>query len=174
MLPSLQKSFDRMEKSRLRILQLTSGLSEPQAHAKPGPVEWSVVQVLEHIVVIDLNVLRVVQKEIAKSGLRPAGLKAGFRLLMLKLALRYRKKIKAPAVLPEPAGDRSLEEWQREWEKSRQQWRQLLDNVPETLPGKELFKHPLAGYLTLGQTLDFITEHTNHHVPQVQRLKQNA
>ncbi len=174
MLPSLQKPYDRMEKSRLRILQLTGDLSETQAHASPGPGEWSVVQVLEHMVIIERRVLEAVQKQIAGSNLRPAGLKARFRIILLKLALRFRKKIKAPAILPEPAGDRSLAEWQREWEKSRQQWHKMLGNVPETLLDKAVFKHPLAGYFTLAQTLDFITEHTRHHVPQVQRLAQKV
>ena len=174
MLPSLQKSYARMEKSRLRILQLTDNISEPQAHASPGPGEWSVVQVLEHMVTIDLRVLGAVQKQLGGSNLRPAGLKARFRLLLLKLVLRNRKKLKAPAILPQPAGDRSLEEWQREWEESRQQWHQMLDNVPEIVLDKAIFKHPLAGYFTLAQTMDFITEHTRHHVPQVQRLVQQV
>lgn len=174
MQPALQKSFDRMEASRLRILKLAQPLSEPQVHASPGPGEWSVVQVLEHIVTIELTVLRAVQKQLAKAELRPSGIGTGFRSLLLTLALRYRKKFKAPAILPEPTGDRSLAEWQREWEASRRQWRQVLESVPEKLLRKELFKHPRAGYLTLGQTLDFITEHTHHHVAQVQRLAKKA
>jgi uncharacterized damage-inducible protein DinB len=94
--------------------------------------------------------------------------------LLLTLALRYRKKIKAPAILPEPTGNRTFKEWRREWEASRRQWQQLLENTPEKLLQKELFKHPLAGYLTLRQTLDFITEHTLHHVAQVKRLVQSV
>ena len=174
MLPPLRNSFDQMEAARRRVLALTGPLTEPQAHFSPGPEEWSVVQVLEHIVTIDLIVLRLVEKQMTKTELRPAGIQTTFRSLLVTLALRYRKKIKAPAVLPVPTGDRTLAEWRRDWEASREQWLQMLESVPEKLLGKELFKHPLAGYFTLRQTLDFITEHTLHHVGQVQRLVQAA
>jgi uncharacterized damage-inducible protein DinB len=174
MLPTLRKSFDRMEASRFRILQLAESLSEPRAHVSPAPGEWSVVQVVEHMVTIDAMVLKFVQKQLTRPDLRPAGIGTWMRAVLVTLALRYRKKIKAPAVLPPPTGSRSLAEWRDEWEASRRQWRETLEAVPEKLRHKELFKHPLAGYLTLGQTLDFITEHTLHHVPQVQRLVQKA
>ncbi|CAA9269692.1 MAG: hypothetical protein AVDCRST_MAG56-2981 [uncultured Cytophagales bacterium] len=172
MLPALRKSFDRMEASRLRILQLTQSLTEPEAHVSPGPGEWSVVQVVEHMVTIDQMVLKFVQKQLAREDLRPAGMRTWMRAMLVTMALRYRKKIKAPARLPQPAGTRSLAEWRNEWEASRRQWRETLEPVPEKLRHKEVFKHPLAGYFTLGQTLDFITEHTLHHVPQVKRLAQ--
>jgi hypothetical protein len=132
------------------------------------------VQVVEHIVTIDRMVLKFVQKQLTRPDLRPAGVGTWMRAVLVTLALRYRKKLKAPAVLPPPTGSRSLAEWRDEWEASRRQWRETLEAVPEKLRHKELFKHPLAGYLTLGQTLDFITEHTLHHVPQVQRLVQKA
>jgi len=174
MLPALQKSFNRLESSRFHLLQLTSALTEAQAHASPGPSEWSVVQVIEHMVTIERMVLRAVQKQLTKSTLQNSGVGTMARFTLLVLALRYRKKIKAPAILPHPAGDQSLDEWRHEWESTRQGWRQLLENVPEKVLRKEVFKHPLAGYLTLRQTLGFITEHHNHHVPQVQRLVKAA
>ncbi len=174
MLPALRKPFDRMEAARFRILQLAESLSEPRAHVSPGPGEWSVVQVVEHMVTIDCMVLKLVQRQLAKDDLRPAGLGTWMRAVLVTLALRYRKKIEAPAVLPPPTGSRSLAEWRDEWEASRRQWRETLEGVPEKLRHRELFKHPLAGYLTLGQTLRFITEHTLHHVPQVQRLVRKA
>ena len=174
MLPALRKSFDRMEASRFRILQLAESLPGPRAHASPGPEEWSVVQVVEHMVTIDRMVLKLVQKQLAKADLRPAGIGTWMRSVLVTLALRYRKKFKAPGVLPQPVGSRSLAEWRDEWEASRRQWRETLESVPEKLRHRELFKHPLAGYLTIGQTLHFITEHTLHHVPQVQRLVQKV
>jgi uncharacterized damage-inducible protein DinB len=163
-----------METARFRILQLAEPLPEPRALLSPGPGEWSVVQVVEHMVTVDRMVLKFVQKQLARPDLRPAGVGTWMRATLVTLALRYRRKIKAPAVLPPPTGTRSLAEWRDEWEASRRQWRETLETVPEKLRRKELFKHPLAGYLTLGQTLDFITEHTLHHVPQVKRLVQKG
>jgi uncharacterized damage-inducible protein DinB len=174
MLPALRKSFDRMEASRFRILQLAESLPAPRECVSPGPEEWSVVQVVEHMVIIDRMVLKFVQKQLPKDDLRLAGIGTWIRSVLVTLALRYRRKIKAPAVLPVPTGSRSLAEWRDEWEACRRQWRETLESVPEKLRHRELFKHPLAGYLTLGQTLDFITEHTLHHVPQVKRLVQRA
>ncbi|HEX8532155.1 MAG TPA: DinB family protein, partial [Cytophagales bacterium] len=137
MLPAFRNSFDRMETARFRILQLAEPLAEPRTRVSPGPGEWSVVQVVEHMVTIDRMVLKFVQKQLARPDLRPAGIATWMRAVLVTLALRYRKKIKAPAVLPPPTGSRSLAEWRDEWEASRRQWREMLEAVPEKLRHKE-------------------------------------
>jgi hypothetical protein len=51
----------------------------------------------------------------------------------------------------------------------RRGWQELLDAFPPGLEGRLVFRHPVAGRLSLADTLAVLQAHLDHHVPQVKR-----
>jgi hypothetical protein len=44
--------------------------------------------------------------------------------------------------------------------------------TPE-LAKKNIFRHPLAGDMSISHTLGFMNEHIRHHMAQIRRIKQS-
>ena len=171
----LTKAFNELEKARLRLLEEIDPLPETKRQMKPSSEEWSMVQVVVHLMTVEKSIKSYMQAKINKGiPLKSAGMAAWGRSLMVTLFLRYKKKIKAPAAVTTPATDFSYERARQAWAESRMHFRHFLDHLPAELTGKEIFRHPVAGMLNAYQTVDFMREHVLHHLGQIQRLKKQA
>jgi hypothetical protein len=171
---NVAKLFQKLETSRLTILSLTEGFSEQQLNFKPSPQEWSMAQVIKHLVMTETQILQYVQRRMEKGGLYDADFKSWMRYMLVKLALRYRKKIKAPKQVAQPPDQLNPSQVKQEWEQLRQQWQKTLAGLPPEMVGKNVFRHPLAGDMSIGHTLGFMEEHVRHHMAQIRRIRASA
>lgn len=119
---------------------------------------------------VEQQVLIRVQKRLERGTLKPETTKSWLRYMTVKLALRYRKKIQTPPQLAHPPDNLTFEQVQLAWEQTREQWRQTLDKFSPDMLKQEVFKHPLAGYMTISQTLRFMHDHHQHHLAQLKRI----
>ena len=55
------------------------------------------------------------------------------------------------------------------WDRIRHDWRSTLEQLPSELATHDLFKHPVAGKLTLLQGIRFMATHVQHHRKQILR-----
>jgi uncharacterized damage-inducible protein DinB len=171
----LTKAFNELEKARLRLLEAIDPLPEAKRQLKPSPEEWSMVQVVVHLMTVEKSIQSYMQAKINKGiPLKSAGMAAWGRSLIVTLFLRYKKKIKAPAAVTTPDTDFSYERARQAWAESQMHFRHFLDHLPAELAGKEIFRHPLAGMLNAYQTVAFMREHVLHHLGQIERLKNMA
>jgi uncharacterized damage-inducible protein DinB len=171
----LAKAFNELELARLRLLEAIDPLPEAKRQFKPSSEDWSMVQVVTHLMTTEKAIQNYMQTKVNKGiPLKSAGIAAWGRSLMVTLFLRYKKKIKAPAVVTAPNADCSYEQARQDWAESRMHFRKFLDSLPADLSGKEIFRHPLAGMLNAYQTVDFMREHVLHHLGQIQRLNNIA
>lgn len=172
MLKTLEKDFQQLEEARRQITALAASCTEHQLYFKPDSDKWSVVQVLTHLMSTEQDVQAYMRKKLSQPHLLAnSGLKSWFRAQLVSLALRHRKKIKAPAAVRPPADNLTFEQVQEQWTIGRNQLSQLLQTWPDELADKEVFRHPLAGMFNLHQTLGFMREHVLHHIPQIRRLQ---
>ena len=95
------------------------------------------------------------------------------RTRVLKLYLGLPFKFKAPrAVSGEALPDSvPLADTMARWERTRTGMQDFLEKVPEDHLDKELFKHPLAGKLTLKGMLEFFLSHFRRHREQINRIR---
>ena len=105
-----------------------------------------------------------------KDTLPEATFKSWTRYIIVILALRYRKKIKAPLQVLIPPNEVIFTEASLEWSQVRAEWEKMLSVMEADLLHKEIFKHPLVGYITINQTLGFMNEHVLHHINQIKRI----
>ncbi|MCS6838621.1 MAG: DinB family protein, partial [Bdellovibrionaceae bacterium] len=57
-----------------------------------------------------------------------------------------------------------------EWQALRHEWTRFLEHFPANAHGRLVFRHPVAGRLTILQTLKFMADHLERHKEQMKRL----
>ncbi|MGD1841533.1 MAG: DinB family protein [Thermonemataceae bacterium] len=134
--------------------------------------KWSINQILHHLLVSHEGILKYIQYKIqTRENVRESGFKASWNSFWLTVTLKLPLKMKMPAKLPAPSNDITLEELQERFHQNLNDFQQLIDNYPQELEGKVIFKHPFAGRITLSQTVSFLKNHFQHHLPQIKKLQ---
>ena len=171
MLPSLGRRLDRLERRREELLGRVAPLGAEQLAYRPGPERWHVLDILEHLIIIEERVLGAVG---TRPGPLPAAerLRGALRLAGLRLYLRSGGKIRAPTRAILPQGGVGLAELRERWDRARAGYRTALEAFDCTDLLRPMMKHPVIGKLTPTQTLAFLDAHLAHHGRQIERLRQ--
>jgi hypothetical protein len=166
----LRARLDRLEAARERVLSLLEGRELAALDRPPGPGRWSALQVLHHVVEAEAGTLAYVRKKMQAGPALPRGaVSSRLRRAILEVALALPLRFKAPTVaaaVPDTVDPAAL---RARWEEVRREWRALVEAFPRALAGRLVFRHPVAGRLTLADTLAVLQAHLDHHVPQVKR-----
>jgi hypothetical protein len=167
----INKLFSALEDAKSLMLAKTVIFTDQLQMVKPSEKEWSMVQVLLHLVIAEELSLGYIRHKISRHAeLRNAGLKSWLRYEIVVLFLRFKKKIKAPAQIAVIPDDVTPAEVLQRWQVLRSEWRNTLEAMPDELLGKEIFRHPVTGFMNISQTLGFLREHILHHVAQIERI----
>jgi DinB superfamily len=169
--PSLQKSFDRLERQRSQVLGMLKNLPEEKFHVAPTG-KWMVAQIITHLITsetLSLGYMR--KKSLGIDGLKDSGLKQVVVFWLLKISQRIPVRYKAPkAVVENTPSAFSKDELLSRWDNSRRELNNFLNTIPDNYSRRLIFKHPVAGMLDARQTVGFMYEHVLHHLPQIKRL----
>lgn len=167
----LASPWQALEISTTFYTDLLQKLPEQTLKTQPIPGKWSILQVVEHLVGAEESSLQYLQRKQYAALQSKSFLPAGIRAFLLSIALRSPVKFKAPkAIELYPTNTNKPEELLKRWEQVRKEYKVYLEQVPATVEGKPLFRHPRAGALTLAQMLVFMAEHLDHHQRQVKEL----
>jgi len=148
----------------------------PRAYVPPVPGQWAAAQVVHHVLSAELKIVNALQKALTTSSdtWRLGTLKSKLRSLALRLALRLPGlKFKVPPTLPPPPAPEDiapLPELREQWLSIRRRLEQVLNEFPSGKLNHTVFRHPRAGWLTVGQTVTSILDHTLHHQQQLNRI----
>jgi hypothetical protein len=170
MLPTLLRHLDRLERRRAALLARLGTLSAEQLVTRPSPERWHVLDILEHVIIIEEMILRGLA---TRPGPLPltARLQGSLRLSALRLYLRSGGEIKAPSRAILPRGNIALSELRERWDRTRAGYRTALGSFDRTDLVRPMMKHPIIGKLTPVQTLTFLDAHLAHHGRQIERLR---
>jgi hypothetical protein len=158
------------EDLRLLLTDL-DGYSELKLNQKPSENGWTVFQVMHHLIRTEDLSLKYVQKKLSfNPDLPKAGLLAYARKLVLKNYIKYPFKVRAPASVGENLPDYStFWEVAKIWKNQREELNAYLTQLPSELFDKEIYKHPMAGKMTLGAMVEFFHAHFKRHKKQIMR-----
>ncbi|WP_448518955.1 DinB family protein [Rhodoflexus sp.] len=172
MQPAIEQAFQKMERWRLTMQALVADYSAQDQRFQPNAGSWSMLQVMKHLIIAETSILNAIKKNLQRQELADNNLSQKLGYWLTKTILRLPVKIKAPveALIPEVATD--YEKVVAEWGSLRAKWRDLLENFPPELIHKNVFRHPVAGFFTIGQTIDFCCYHIKHHLQQIDRIGQ--
>ncbi|MFN7117073.1 MAG: DinB family protein [Saprospiraceae bacterium] len=174
-----QKISAQLQQIDTKLNKLLSDLqqySDEKLNHKPTPESWSVVQVLQHLMLVENASAKYVQKKLSYNPkLSKVNLGTAWRMLILKSYNWLPIKLKAPSYVNENnfAEQAVLADVAAKWQEQRRQLRDYLATLPDTIYDKEVYKHPLAGRLSLNGMLQFYEGHFDRHYKQIQRLLKN-
>lgn len=171
MLPALDSCFKTIESQRLALLGELKPLSSEQLTFKPAADSWSVTEVMEHLVIAEELSLKALERPAPPAAERGSALRSGLKLRLLDLAFRLPVRIKVPSERLRPTGTATLLQLAERWGEARCRLAGVLDAVTPELLGDPRWRHPILGWLTSAQWVDFIEMHTRHHTRQVRRIR---
>ncbi|MBC5774913.1 DinB family protein [Pontibacter sp. KCTC 32443] len=171
--PKLESKYLFLEKSRNKLLNSLEEIDEETLNTIPSEGKWSIGQIAAHLLHVEQLTIGYIQKKLQKEEEhQTSSLKHMVNSVLLKLALTSGMKFKAPQVAADVPETVSLSSLRTQWDDTRYKLEDLLTALPPQMLDKCLFRHPYAGMLTISQTLTFMQDHFNHHLPQINHLKQ--
>ncbi len=133
---------------------------------------WSIVQVLSHLNMAETLSLSYMKKKMkAGEKMKKVNVVNKARLWVTCSFLMTGLKWKAPSYIAHPKGDYSLGEIRSEWESTRSKINEYVHNYPDEWLNRAVYKHPMAGRLSLIQAIDSFIYHQRHHVHQIRRIR---
>lgn len=167
----IQDRFDRLEQQRLELLSRVKQVPE-KFDIKPDEKNWSVHQVLAHLIAAEKLSVQYLEKKI--QGIEQAGdtgLWEEIKMGALKISQRLPIKYKAPKKVVEGTPSYPyLEALVEDWSRTREQLKGQLSRIKDQHTRRKIFKHVVAGKLNISHALEFLAEHVNHHLPQLDKL----
>lgn len=153
-------------------LEQTKSLSEEQFNFKPTEEKWSVAQVLHHIwFALDGTYLYIDKLMTKQNKFKQAGIVNVIRSFGLNTVLNSSLKLNAPKNVRNAVIKHAThQEIENLASATFQKFRQLLEKFPKELEDKEIYKHPIVGWVSMSQTLGFLKGHTIHHKMQIESL----
>ncbi len=172
---SLQKKFDRLQHDKVRLLAGLKACTAPQLEQSPGPNQWSIVEVIQHINRSEYLSFRYIERQLDDpSKAKKTGLPNAFRSRALNTVLWSPFKWKAPGLVSKFEEEYTYDEMVALWNLTRTNLEKTLNAIPNELLKHTLFKHPYAGHLNVYQMLNFMHYHLQHHVKQINRIKKTV
>ncbi|HEX8069238.1 MAG TPA: DinB family protein [Pyrinomonadaceae bacterium] len=161
---------------RGRLVARAEGLSEAQERWRAEAAAWTPAEIVEHLAIIEGNMVRLVTKLLGKAesaaGGTPAPPMPAFSLDEQAARARAQKFV-APEEI-RPRGDVPLADSLAGLRASRAALHDLRPRV-ETADGTRAhYPHPFFGPLDLYQWLAFIGVHEQRHLDQLERLLADA
>jgi hypothetical protein len=170
MLPRLRARFDRLEGQRAALLESLTRLTPAQLQFRPGSDQWSSLDVVEHLVLVEERVLWAAPRRPEGRTPRERVRAAAILALMFARSL-LGARIEAPTKAVMPQGGTALPALKQRWEGARGLLRQVLEETPADGLGRPLMRHPFTGWLSLRQSLGFFQGHIAHHARQLDRIQ---
>ena len=159
--------YDQERKSLLDELE---GLNDEQLRSKPGPDKWSLLEIIQHLVLSEREVLQNIP-ESKKLAARERGLRARLSYALVLAVLKWNIPAPVPSDGMVPDGNTSLSELQQKWDENLSWLREYLDTLgPEDLP-RAVFRHPIVGPMTVAQTTYLAKLHFDVHLRQIKKVK---
>ncbi|KGP91167.1 hypothetical protein N780_07970 [Pontibacillus chungwhensis BH030062] len=150
-----------LEEKRQQVLDYLNSLSDEQASQKPDENTWSVLEVAEHLYLMEGFIIQKIDKTI----------RGGERVETTKKPIHHTPdrshKVDAPEGL-KPKGDfKTIQDALEGLKRSREATLFLLHNKEEDTLQNYSFPHPVFGEMSLEQWAEFIGWHEIRHLEQM-------
>jgi len=155
--------------TRVALLDRLRDATPAQLSTKPRSDAWSVLEILEHLVLAEQTVLmgwpaysELVDKK------RTAG--NHIRYLIVMLVLKARIPVRVPSRRMVPTGTPTLNELEARWKSSEAWLHSYVEQLDASGLRKAVFRHPVAGPVTVAQAMRMNLVHVRIHRRQIDKL----
>lgn len=169
MLPVIDRRFRVIEDQRATVLAQLQPLPPERLAARPAPDAWSLNEVVEHLVIAEELSLKALERTRPPEAERGSALVTRLKFLILASAFRLPIRLKVPAERLRPTGKPELRELEARWGEARSRLAEVLGALTSEAAADRRWRHPILGWLTTEQWVDFIDTHTRHHMSQIRK-----
>ena len=164
----LNKRLHAFNEKRGALLDELEALDSAKLVAKPLAGKWSILEIIEHLVLAERAVLQGLPDQ---PRLGERRLKHRFRYLIVMFVLRYGIPVEVPSPAMVPRGARSLPELRRLWDENQEWLRAYISGLDRQGFCRAVFEHPFAGPLSVEQAVHMDQAHLDTHIRQIRRLQ---
>jgi uncharacterized damage-inducible protein DinB len=169
--PEYLSQFERLEDERRRLLFDLSQWPTAHLNFRPAPGTWSVVEVLDHVVRAEAGTIADVRKGLDIPHALGSEDRPGITALRRALLSDNTFQVPAGAGAIIPDAQTTFAEVINRWEEARRELRSILETLDPAQLGCGVFQHPFAGWMTVTDVLDHLSDHLHHHRFQLSRLQ---
>jgi hypothetical protein len=172
MIAEIQKRFADLENRRKKILKQLEMPPHNRLNVKPGPDKWSIVEVIQHLVLVEREIVKqTVKNPVAQDPGRVPRFCEAFETVLEILERDVR--IDVPSASMEPDGQITLDDLRTQWEDSRAQLGRFFQGLNKEGADTLVFSHPVAGSLNALDLLHLANVHTDYHIRQVEGIQRH-
>ncbi|HEY0758324.1 MAG TPA: DinB family protein [Acidisarcina sp.] len=166
---NLRKRFDQLQVGRSGVLAEITAWTPGQLQYRPAETCWSAIEVIDHLTKVERAAVALIEESLVCP--HSITFENRVKTVLVNLVMRSPLRVKVPTVVSHvlPSSELTLRDVAAEWEQVRLEMKQTLEAAPIERVG--VFKHPVAGWMTLPQAMAFLHAHLIHHRYQINRLK---
>ena len=166
----LERLARRIDANLDRLLETLRAMTPEQRSFEPGGDAWSVNQVAHHLLLVQSISVGVMEKNRGRQSAR-RNLRQRLGRIGVAMVLGLGIKVRNPAPPTTPDPEITFEELEPRWSEERARFGGLVASMDDASLGEAGFKHPISGPLTVGESLDFLACHLEHHLKQIERIR---
>jgi hypothetical protein len=166
---NIQKEYESLIKKREDLVQKIGSLSSEVLCFKAGPDRWSIVEVIEHLVIAEKNLYKQLATNVQASTLDPKSRTPEKHQTVIKVMERD-IPVDVPDESLEPHGRLTLDELLNQWDDIRKKLQGSLVEITSENKDDLVYRHPYGGPLDIAETLHFIDVHFDNHMRQIDRI----
>ena len=164
-------TFCTLEQQKHDLLAELGSWTPSRLVFQPAAEEWSALQMLDHIIRTEREILLVVYSN--EHQPHRVGITDRIRTRFLQAIFRSDRKVKVPSsakiVLPGKAPELAV--LRSDWDRVRATLAENVERLTIHSSGKGVFRHPVGGWMDMQAVLDFLSVHLLHHGFQLARLR---
>jgi len=169
MLPDIQQQHESLRKKHEQLLQQLGSLSSEVLSFKAAPDKWSIVEVVEHLVIAEKELLKQLSTNVPTSTLGPESKTPEKYQTVIKVMVRD-IPVDVPDESLQPQGRLPLDELLSQWDAMRKKLAELLAEIKSENKDDPIFRHPYGGPLDISETLQFFEVHFDNHMRHIDRI----
>lgn len=154
-------------KVREELWESVNGLSDEQLNEVVEEGKWTIVQVLEHLYLLEKKLARWIQNALLSNASNATENRP------IHLAVNRTHKIEAPKVIVPSNEFQTMDQLKIKLADSREALINSIKGVSEDDLNKKSLPHPTFGFLSLNQWVSLIGFHEQRHIGQIEEIKES-
>jgi DinB superfamily len=162
----IERKLQVFNEKRRALLAEVEALEPAVLVARPVAGKWSILEIVEHLVLAERSVFQVLAEPSQLRSRKPRPVQR-FRHGLVLLILRYGFPVRVPAPAMLPQGGRDLAELRRMWDEGQGWIRAYLDGAGPEGARRAVLMHPIAGPISVEQAVFMNQLHLDSHARQI-------
>lgn len=159
----MDELFSSLEHKRFWFKENVKKIKADWLYQSPGKDEWSYAAVIEHLVIVEREILNSRNLGPSKHNIREQ-----IAFLFVGLIMSFGFKVPVPTKTVEPTGKKTLEALFDEWADIRPKLREFLSRDSN----EAIIDHPILGLCNRKETLWFLEKHLKYHEVRAKKIFQ--